>query len=98
MHETPPCVAYASLYTDVLPSVYLFSHFFVIFGALLLFRAGFRRHLHVGYNHWYLMHGSVYNCMRHNISFYLFNKDSMEHLRQVKQGHCGVFGVFVWQR
>ena len=38
------------------------------------------------------------NCMRHNTPFYISNKGNMEHVTQVKQGHSGVFEVFVWQR
>jgi len=60
--------------------------FFVIFKRLL-FRAGFRRHLYVGYNLWYLMCVSLDNCMRQNTLFYMFNKDNTEPVTQIIQGH-----------
>ena len=28
----------------------------------------------------------------------MFNKDNMEHIKRVKQGKGGMFGVLVWQR
>jgi len=31
-------------------------------------------------------------------TIFMFNKDNTEHVTQVKQGHNGVFGVFLWQR
>jgi len=65
---------------------------FVILGLLLLCLAGFCRHLHVVYSHWYLMSFSLHNCMRHNTPFCMFNKDNNEHLTQVKRGHAEYLG------
>ena len=31
------------------------------------------------------MYVSLHNCMRHNTPFYMFNKDNMEQITQVKQ-------------
>ena len=37
----------------------------------------------------YSTHSQIYlhNCMRHNTPLYTFNKENMEHLTRVKQGH-----------
>ena len=44
--------------------------------------------------HW-LIH--LHNYMWHNILFYTFNKDNIEHVAQVKQGHVEYLRL-VWQR
>jgi len=41
------------------------------------------------------MYVSLHNCVRHNTPFYMFNKDIMEHVTQVKQGHVECLGSLV---
>jgi len=42
------------------------------------------------------MYVSLYNCMQHNTPFYMFNKDNMEHVTQVKQGHVMWLRLKFW--
>ena len=39
-----------------------------------------------------LMYVSFHNCMRYNTPLYMLNKDNMEHVIQVKQGHVECLG------